>query len=83
MSLILPKFHVFYINFGLTLYLVSLRVFLLSGLAQCHELCKQLRQECGVRQVKNAKIGLQHNLGLGGACVVGLYKKYKPLQLQK
>ena len=29
------------------------------------------------RQVNNAKIGLQHNLGLGGACVVAAYKKYK------
>mmetsp|Transcript_17693 Transcript_17693/g.15507 ORF Transcript_17693/g.15507 Transcript_17693/m.15507 type:complete len:93 (-) Transcript_17693:162-440(-) len=30
----------------------------------------------GKRQVDNAKIALQHNIGLGGACVVGLYKKY-------
>lgn len=51
-----------------------------TGLAQCYELCNQLRNECGTRQVKGAKVGLQHNLGLGGACVVGLYKKYKPLQ---
>ena len=28
------------------------------------------------RQVPNAKIALQHNLGLGGACVVTMYKKY-------
>ena len=30
------------------------------------------------RQVDNAKVALQHNLGLGGACVVAIYKKYKP-----
>ena len=52
-----------------------------TGLAQCYELCNQLRNECGKRQVKNAKVGMQHNLGLGGACVVGIYQKYKPLQL--
>lgn len=50
-----------------------------TGLAQCYELCRQLRHECGKRQVPNAKVALQHNLGLGGACVVGIYKKYKPI----
>lgn len=30
----------------------------------------------GERQVKGAQIALQHNIGLGGAAVVGLYKKY-------
>ena len=30
------------------------------------------------RQVPGAKVGLQHNIGLGGACVVGLYTKLKP-----
>ena len=54
-----------------------------TGLAQCYELCRQLRGECGVRQVEGAVVGLQHNLGLGGACVVGLYRKLVPLQLQK
>ena len=28
------------------------------------------------RQVKDVKTALQHNLGLGGACVVAIYKKY-------
>lgn len=28
------------------------------------------------RQVPDVKLALSHNLGLGGACVVGLYKKY-------
>jgi len=46
-----------------------------TGLAQCSELCWQLRGECGPRQVKNAKVGLQHNLGLGGAVVVTAYRK--------
>lgn len=46
-----------------------------TGLAQCAELCWQLRGECGPRQVKGAKVALQHNLGLGGACVVTMYKR--------
>jgi len=47
-----------------------------TGLAQCAELCWQLRNMAQKRQVAGAKIALQHNLGLGGACVVALYKKY-------
>ncbi|MCY1406921.1 acetyl-CoA C-acyltransferase [compost metagenome] len=46
-----------------------------TGLAQCTELVEQLRGQSGVRQVANARIGLQHNLGLGGACVVTLYRR--------
>mmetsp|Transcript_4048 Transcript_4048/g.8707 ORF Transcript_4048/g.8707 Transcript_4048/m.8707 type:complete len:433 (+) Transcript_4048:45-1343(+) len=46
-----------------------------TGLAQCAELCWQLRGECGPRQVQNARIGLQHNLGLGGLVVIGIYRK--------
>lgn len=45
-----------------------------TGLAQCSELCWQLRGEAGKRQVPGAKIALQHNLGLGGAAVVTLYR---------
>jgi len=45
-----------------------------TGLAQCAELCWQLRGMCGKRQVKDAKIALQHNVGLGGAAVVSIYK---------
>ncbi|XP_078526646.1 sterol carrier protein 2 [Lissotriton helveticus] len=45
-----------------------------TGLAQCSELCWQLRGEAGKRQVPGAKIALQHNIGLGGAVVVTLYK---------
>ncbi|CAG0890854.1 unnamed protein product [Darwinula stevensoni] len=44
-----------------------------TGLAQCAELCWQLRGEAGKRQVPGAKLALQHNIGLGGAVVVGLY----------
>jgi len=45
-----------------------------TGLAQCAELCWQLRGMCGKRQVKNAKVALQHNLGLGTAAVVAMYR---------
>lgn len=44
-----------------------------TGLAQCTELVTQLRGEAGPRQVDGVRIALQHNLGLGGACVVTLY----------
>jgi acetyl-CoA acetyltransferase len=46
-----------------------------TGLAQCAELVWQLRGDAGIRQVEGARIGLQHNLGLGGACVVTLYER--------
>jgi sterol carrier protein 2 len=45
-----------------------------TGLAQCFELTHQLRGSAGTRQVDNARTALQHNLGLGGACVVTLYR---------
>jgi len=45
-----------------------------TGLAQCYELTHQLRGSAGARQVAGAKLALQHNLGLGGACVVTLYE---------
>lgn len=46
-----------------------------TGLAQCTELVQQLRGAAGVRQVPGARLGLQHNVGLGGACVVTLYER--------
>ena len=46
-----------------------------TGLAQCTELVWQLRGQGDKRQVENARIALQHNLGLGGACVVTLYRR--------
>ncbi|XP_046458122.1 sterol carrier protein 2-like [Daphnia pulex] len=45
-----------------------------TGLAQCAELTWQLRGEADKRQVPNCKLALQHNIGLGGAVVVALYK---------
>jgi acetyl-CoA acetyltransferase len=45
-----------------------------TGLAQCSELTWQLRGQAEKRQVDGAKIGLQHNIGLGGAAVVTVYK---------
>ena len=44
-----------------------------TGLAQCYELTQQLRGTAEARQVEGARLGLQHNIGLGGACVVTLY----------
>jgi acetyl-CoA acetyltransferase len=46
-----------------------------TGLAQCTELVEQLRGQAGSRQVDGARLALQHNLGLGGACVVTLYER--------
>jgi acetyl-CoA acetyltransferase len=46
-----------------------------TGLAQCSELTWQLRGEAEKRQVKDAKVALQHNLGLGGAAVVAMYRR--------
>lgn len=45
-----------------------------TGLAQCTELVWQLRGQADKRQVEGAKTALQHNLGLGGACVVTMYQ---------
>lgn len=45
-----------------------------TGLAQCAELNWQLRGMADKRQVPGAKAALQHNLGLGGAAVVTMYK---------
>jgi acetyl-CoA acyltransferase len=45
-----------------------------TGLAQCAELTWQLRGTADKRQVDGARIGLQHNIGLGGAVVVTAYR---------
>src|SRR5208282_1882851 len=45
-----------------------------TGLAQCSELTWQLRGQADARQVDGAKVALQHNIGLGGAAVVTIYK---------
>lgn len=39
------------------------------------ELTWQLRNWAGDRQVPNVRYALQHNVGLGGAVVVTIYKK--------
>ena len=46
-----------------------------TGLAQCTELVWQLRGQAEKRQVDDVRFALQHNLGLGGACVVTLYER--------
>jgi acetyl-CoA acyltransferase len=46
-----------------------------TGLAQCAELNWQLRGKADKRQVDGAKAALQHNLGLGGAAVVTIYRR--------
>jgi len=46
-----------------------------TGLAQCAELVWQLRGTAGARQVEGARFALQHNIGLGGACVITLYER--------
>jgi acetyl-CoA acetyltransferase len=46
-----------------------------TGLAQCTELVWQLRGQAEQRQVEGARVALQHNLGLGGACVVTMFRR--------
>jgi len=46
-----------------------------TGLAQCFELTKQLRGTADKRQVEDVSFALQHNVGLGSACIVTLYGK--------
>ena len=46
-----------------------------TGLAQCTELVWHLRGTAGDRQVPDARVALQHNLGLGGACVITMYRR--------
>ncbi len=46
-----------------------------TGLAQCAEMVWQLRGQAEGRQVEGVDVALQHNLGLGGACVVTMYEK--------
>lgn len=46
-----------------------------TGLAQCAELCWQLRGWATNRLVEGTPVALQHNLGLGGAAVITVYKR--------
>lgn len=54
-----------------------------TGVAQCVELCLQLRGQTGKRQVRNAKLALQHNIGIGGAVVLAMYKLAFPPYQEK
>ena len=46
-----------------------------TGLAQCSELTWQLRGTADERQVDGVDVALQHNIGLGGAAVVTIYRR--------
>jgi acetyl-CoA acyltransferase len=46
-----------------------------TGLAQCSELTWQLRGTANARQVEDVEVALQHNIGLGGAAVVSIYRR--------
>ena len=46
-----------------------------TGVANLYEICAHLRGEAGVRQVKNARIGLAHVIGLGSACGIHVLEK--------
>ncbi|CAD5210430.1 unnamed protein product [Bursaphelenchus okinawaensis] len=46
-----------------------------TGVAQCVELCNQLRGRSGKRQVDNVRLALQHNIGIGGAIALSLYRR--------
>ncbi|NSC21449.1 Nonspecific lipid-transfer protein [Streptomyces albus subsp. chlorinus] len=46
-----------------------------TGIAQCAELVRQLRGAAGARQVEGARVGLAHNIGLGGAAVVTVLRR--------
>jgi acetyl-CoA acetyltransferase len=54
-----------------------------TGIAQCAECCWQLRKMAGNRQVQDAKVALQHNIGLGGAAVVTMYRLGFPNQFRE
>lgn len=41
-----------------------------TGVANIHEVVTQLRGQAGPRQVKGAKVGLAHVIGLGSACTI-------------
>ena len=46
-----------------------------TGVANLYEICAHLRGEAGKRQVKNARIGLAHVIGLGSACGIHVLEK--------
>lgn len=47
-----------------------------TGASQTVEIIKQLRGDCGKRQIKGASVGLTHNVGgIGQYCFVNIYKR--------
>lgn len=46
-----------------------------TGIANIWEVCQHLRDECGDRQIADAKVGLAHVIGLGSACGVHVLEK--------
>lgn len=45
-----------------------------TGLAQCAELCWQLRGMAEKRQITGVKLALQHNLGLGNISFIYIFE---------
>jgi len=46
-----------------------------TGIANVWEICHHLRGEAGDRQIKDAKVGLAHVIGLGSACGVHVLER--------
>ncbi|MCU1381239.1 MAG: pcaF 3 [Acidimicrobiales bacterium] len=46
-----------------------------TGIANIWEVCHHLRGEAGDRQIKDAKVGLAHVIGLGSACGVHILER--------
>jgi acetyl-CoA acyltransferase len=46
-----------------------------TGIANVWEICHHLRDEAGERQIKDAKLGLAHVIGLGSACGVHILER--------
>ena len=46
-----------------------------TGIANIHEIVMHLRNEAGDRQIKKAKVGMAHVIGLGSACGVHILEK--------